>query len=102
MNFVTAASSVPCDEDGYPTDEALAAILSAPVSSGPDALKLLDHAATLLRPPGSVTRQPGAVILSTGGCLSNRSVIAAVRSNHSFWRFVGRSARQGDQHQFCI
>ncbi len=102
MNFVTDPSSAPCDEDGYPTDEALAAILCAPVSSGPDAMKLLDDVVTLWRPPGSVTREPGAVILSTGGCISNRSVIAAVRCNHSFWRFVWRSARQGDQHQFYI
>ena len=85
------------DEDGYPTEETLAAIRAwAPSDFG-----LLRAICEIWYYPNFIVEeQDGSWAISTGGWSGNEDLIAAMQENEMWWTLHWQEIRRGGHYKF--
>lgn len=87
------------DNDGYPTEDALAMITNWEPT---DFSGLLSFVKSLWRWPERVWLEGEEYILSTGGWSGNESLVDAMHSNRLFWLFCWQSSSRGGRFVFRL
>jgi hypothetical protein len=96
------------DDDGYPTEELLAAIEQWPHTKGYKELMDTIHDAWTYADAGYWqefgARSPGRTEyeLSTAGWSGNESIISAMQANHIFWAICWFSSQRGGHYVFYV
>lgn len=87
------------DEDGYPTDDALARIVEWPYNDIPGMLAFVKD---LWRYPNFWTEQDDRLCISTGGWSGNESLIYAMEHNKMFWMICWYQSTRGGHYEFDL
>ena len=87
------------DSDGYPTDEALAAIINW---DRHDIGGCFDYIGRLWRYPERWHREGRTITASTGGWSGNEELIGALRENRMIWLMTWHQIRRGGHYVFKL